>query len=143
MAEQKQNELFPQIIKPFSFLSPWFEEDWFPTNSRLEHSGLSISEDTENVYVEAALPGINLKDIDITFDKGLLWIKGQRKEEEKNKDRSYYRKAMSSYSYHLNIPGNVDQKMEPEANYKDGVLTVTFRKTAEEQPKKITVKKAA
>lgn len=91
------------------------------------------------MYVEAELPGITRENVDIIFDKGLLWIKGEKNEEEG--DRSYFRKRASSFSYHLNVPGNVDN--EPEASYKDGILTVKFRKTKEEQPKKIAVKKAA
>jgi HSP20 family protein len=147
MAEHKQlikkQELLPKFrqFAPFSFLSPWFEEDFFPTFTRADQSGLTISEDDKNVYVEAALPGLKIEDVDISFDKGLLWIKGQRKEEEKDKKRSYFRKAVSSYSYHLSVPGNIDIKSDPEAAYKDGILTVTFKKAKQDQPKKINVKK--
>ncbi len=142
MAEEKQIIKKPQPFKgPLAFISPWFEEDWFPTFGSKEPSGLSVSEDASNVYVEASLPGIKAEDIVITYDKGALWIKGERKEEEKDKKRSFYRKASSSFSYHLTVPGNVDEKKEPEASYKDGIMTVTFKKAKESEPKKIKVKK--
>lgn len=142
MAEEKKQPIAkrPQLFGPLGFIAPWLEEDWFPTLTR-EPSGLSVSEDGTNVYVEAALPGIKPDDIEITFDKGMLWIKGQRKEEEKDKERSFYRKASSSYSYHLTVPGEVDEKNEPEASYKDGIMTVTFKKAKDKEPKKIKVKK--
>lgn len=143
MAEEKQ----PPAKKPapyrnpLSYFTPWFDEDWFPSFGIREASGLSISEDDANIYVEAALPGLKAEEIAITYDKGMLWIKGERQEEEKDKKRSFYRKASSSFSYHLNVPGNVDEKREPEASYKDGIMTVTFKKAKESEPKQIKVKK--
>jgi HSP20 family protein len=102
-------------------------------------NGLSISEDEENVYVEAAVPGIDPKDIEVTFDKGVLWVKGESKEEEK-KGKKYYRKASSSFSYRVAIPGEVDWKTEPVATSKNGLMTVAFPKSAKVPPKKISVK---
>lgn len=136
------DEKLPQRYKnPFSYFAPWFQEEWFPS-LKAEPSGLSLSEDAANVYVEAAVPGIKPEDVEITYDNGLLWIKGQKSEEEKDKQRSYYRKASSTFSYHLTVPGNIDDKKEPEADYKDGILTITFKKSKEKEPKKIKVKRS-
>lgn len=104
-------------------------------------NGLSVSEDDKNVYVEAAVPGVDPKNVDITFDKGVLWIKGANKEEEKNK--KFYRKASNSFSYRVSVPGDVDWKTEPEATAKHGVMQIKFVKTPKAQPKKIAVKTAA
>lgn len=101
-------------------------------------SGLSVSEDKENIYVEAALPGIDPKDIEVTFENGVLHIGGETKEEEKKK--KYYRKATSSFSYRVAIPREVSSKAEPEATYKNGMMIATFKKTAPSKPKKIAVK---
>lgn len=103
-------------------------------------SGLSISEDEGNVYVEAALPGIDPKDIEVTFENGILRINGEAKEEEKKK--KYYRKATSSFSYRIAVPREVGPKTEPEATYKNGMMMVTFKKTTPAKPKKIAVKMA-
>jgi HSP20 family protein len=103
-------------------------------------NGLSVSEDEKNIYVEAAVPGVDPKDIDVTFHKGVLWIKGDAKEEEKQK--KYYRKATSSFSYRVAIPEDVDTKEEPQAECANGVMTVTFPKSPKTQPKKIAVKAA-
>lgn len=111
--------------------------DLMPMSGTL--NGLSISEDEKNVYVEAAVPGIDPKDIEVTFDKGVLWIKGESKEEEK-KGKKYYRKASSSFSYRVAVPGEVDWKTEPVATSKNGLMMVAFPKSAKTQPKKIAVK---
>lgn len=112
------------------------DDEWFTPGSP---SGISISEDEKSVYVSAALPGVNEEDIDITFDKGMLWLKGEAKEEEK--ERKFYRRATSSFSYRIAVPGELDLQVEPEAEYRNGVMTVRFAKSQQAQPKKITVKR--
>lgn len=125
----------------FRFPSLWEEEDDDERFLNLPHipSGLSISEDDKNVYVEAAVPGIDPDNVEVTFNKGVLWIKAEGKEEEKGK--KYYRKASSSFSYRVAVPGNINEKAEPEAVCKNGVMKVTFAKIPEVKPKKIAVKR--
>lgn len=101
--------------------------------------GLSISEDDKNVYVEAAVPGVDPKVIEVTFSKGVLTIKAEKKEEKKGK--TYHRKATQSFFYRI-TPGDVDPKAEPVATCKNGTMTVTFAKVPEEKLKKIAVKTA-
>lgn len=124
----------------FRIPSVWDEEDdWTPSGAP---SGISISEDEKSVYVSAALPGVSEDNIDMTFDKGVVWIKGDSKEEEEDKKRKHYRKATSSFSYRIAVPGEIDPNKDPEAVYKNGVMTVTFSKSPASQPKKISLKKA-
>lgn len=121
------------------FPSPDFfgeEDGLLSTTTSL--NGLSVSEDENNVYVEASVPGIDPKNVEITFDKGLLWVKAEKEKEEKTK--KYYKKASSSFSYHLTVPGNIDQNKEPEAVVKNGIATVTFIKVPQSKPKRIPVK---
>ncbi len=105
-------------------------------------SGLSVSEDDHNVYVKAAVPGIDPKDVEITFDKGVLWIKAESKQEEKDAKQKVYKQMASSFSYRVVVPGELDQAKEPEATYKHGIMTVAFAKLPQSQPKKIAVKSA-
>lgn len=118
-----------------------FDEDEWPMPSQ-SPSGLSVSEDESKVYVEAHVPGINPKDIEITFDDGILWVRGETKTNEENKSRKYYRRAASSFSYRVSVPSDVDQNTDPEAVCKNGIMTITFSKFPKKQPKKIAVKTA-
>src|SRR5689334_261472 len=72
-------------------------------------NNVSISEDDKNVYVDAAVPGINPEDIDVTFDHGFLWIRGETKQEEKDNKKKYYQKSSNAFSYKIAVPGDVDQ----------------------------------
>lgn len=129
--------LIPRSIWNFPF-SLEEDENW-PVEST-HASNLSIFEDENHVYVEAALPGLKPEEIEVTFEKGILWIKAERRQEEEDKKKKYYRKAVSSYSYRVAVPGQIDSGHEPEASYKDGIMKVAFSKTKQVQPKKITVK---
>jgi HSP20 family protein len=125
---------FPSIQLP----SIWNDSDeWLTAPS--SPSGLSISEDEKKVYIEASLPGIDPKNVEITFHDGYLWIRGEAKEEEKDPNRKYYREASKSFSYRIGVPGDIDNTIDPTATYKHGVMTVAFMKSPKVQPRKIQV----
>lgn len=126
---------------PFTALSSlWDDEtDWLSVPASA-NSGLSVSEDDKNVYIETAVPGIDPKNIEVTYHDGYVTVHGEVQEEEKARDRKYYRQFAQSFSYRVAVPGDIDQNTEPEAHYKNGVMKVTFVKTPEKQPKKIAVK---
>lgn len=121
--------------------SSWFDmdEDDMPLAAS-NPSGISISEDDQHVYVESALPGVDPKDVEITFDKGVLWIKGETTEKEEDKKKKFYRRATSSFSYRVAVPGEIDPNVDPEAESKNGVMRISFTKHPKMQPKKISVK---
>lgn len=133
------NGLIPRTLWefPVSRASALWEDLVEETRMDTIPSGLSVSEDDKNFYVDAALPGIDPKDIEVTFDRGVLHISGQSKEEEQQK--KFYRKATSSFSYSVSVAGGVDTKKEPQVTYKNGMMHAVFVKT-EVKPKKIEVK---
>ncbi|SRR5581483_22744 len=135
MSDKKDKAL---SLRRFCNLPFWDDELWEMDVG--SHTGLTVSEDQSHVYVEAQLPGINIDDIEISFEKGILWIKGEKKEAEEDKGKKYYRKAISAFSYRMHVPGQIDEKKEPEASYKDGVIKVAFTKAVGPQSKKITIK---
>lgn len=112
-------------------------DELLPTNNFF--NGLSVFEDNKNVYVEASVPGIDPKEVEVTFDKGVLTIKAGKKEEEKGK--KYYRKATKFFFYRI-APADLDPKAKPQAVCKNGVMTVTFAKAPVTKPQRIAVKTA-
>ncbi len=125
---------FPSIKIP----SIWEDDDWLAGVTSA--SGLSISEDENNIYIETSLPGIDPQNIDITFQDGYLWVRGEEKEEDKDKNRKYYRHSSKAFSYRVAVPGDIDINSEPQATYKHGIMTVAFMKSPKSQPKKIQIK---
>ena len=129
---------FPMFRFPFSIFEEGEEEGWMHDLS--EASGLSVSEDENSVYIEAAVPGLKPEEIEVTFERGILWIKGERKDEMDNKSKKFYRKSMSTFSYRIAVPGDVDESKQPDATCKHGVIRIVFHKNTQSQPKKIPIK---
>lgn len=127
--------LIPKSFWSFPTLTE--DEDWgYMSNLP---SGLSISEDEKNVYAEAAIPGVDSKDVDITFEKGIVKIAASSRKEEKE-GRKFWKRSQTEFSYQFSVPTDVDQNKEPEAEITSGVLHLVFPKSPKSQPKKISVK---
>ncbi len=112
------------------------QDDWsFMSNMP---SGLSVAEDDKHVYVEASVPGVDPKDIDITFEKGVVRIVAEGKKEEVE-GKKYFRRSQSAFSYQFSIPSDVNTAKDPETKVTHGVLHLTFAKSEKAQPRKIKV----
>ena len=91
--------------------------------------------------VTAELPGLDAKDIEVQLADGMLTIKGEKKQEEKEektKGRYVSERRYGSFRRTLQVPGGVDAE-KIEASYKSGVLTVTLPKSPEAQKKQKTI----
>lgn len=111
-----------------------------PSFHKSHMSNVAIWEEPKEVIVEAAAPGMAPDDIEMHFSKGILTIRGQRKEEKSDEKKKFYQHSDSNFVYSLTIPGEVDEKLEPTAELKEGILKVRFKKKANTAPKKIPVK---
>lgn len=102
---------------------------------------INISEDRENLYVSAELPGVDAKDINITIDEDGLTIKGTRRLEAGDEGVSYHRREREGGGFNrkINIPTRIDEE-KVTAEIKNGVLTVILPKAKEVKPKTIEIK---
>ena len=99
-------------------------------------------EETEDAFkITADLPGMTKKDIKITLENNVLSISGEKKAEREEKDKNYHRVERSYGKFHraFELPGAVNRD-KIEAEYKDGILSISVPKTEEAKPKQIEVK---
>ena len=115
----------------------WDDDDW--DSSATPSGNMDLYETENEVVVRASIPGVSPDKMEITFEKGILWIRAEEVEED-SKGKKYYRKASRSFSYKVAVPGNIDIKQEPEAVIEHGVVSITFKKAEEAKPKKISIK---
>jgi len=101
---------------------------------------VDVTESDREVKVRAEIPGMNEKDIDLTWQDGVLRIRGEKKseKEEKRKDGMYRECSYGSFSRDISLGESVEWK-NAKASYRHGVLTVTLPKT-ENAKKAITIK---
>ena len=104
---------------------------------------LNVSEDPDNLYVRAELPGVNPEDLDITIKDQQLVLRGERKIPPGEKDVNYHRRERESGIFRriLRLPVQVDPD-KVEATCKDGILTIKLAKPEEVKPRQIAVKSA-
>jgi len=101
---------------------------------------INVWEDGENLYLEAEIPGVPMKDLDIEVVGRDVTIKGKR-ERAAEEGANYHRheRGYGEFSRFLTLPIDV-QADKVEATLKDGVLTVVLPKAEGARAKKITVK---
>ena len=92
------------------------------------------------VVLKAEVPEVKREDINITFENGVLTIRGERKFEGEV-DRERYQRVERQYgtfSRSFNVPAAIDAA-RITAGYKDGVLTIRLPQREDAKPKQITV----
>lgn len=107
--------------------------EWMPA--------VDITETEKEVFVQAELPGMDAKDIDIALNGRVLTIKGEKKQVKEEKEKNYHRteRRFGSFSRSFELQADVDVN-KVEAKYKDGVLKLSLTKSKEQSVKKIEVK---
>jgi HSP20 family protein len=127
------------LIDPFDLRSFWrWPSIWGEGEAEYGGRQMDVYETEDEVVVKATVAGVDPEGVEVTFEDGVLEIRGQEEKEEEGK--KYYKKASRSYRYRV-APGNVNMSQEPEAKVKDGVITVKFKKAEETKPQKIEVKR--
>lgn len=99
---------------------------------------VEIEEKDNSVVVCAEVPGMKEEDIDLEVSSdGYLTISGEKKQEKKENHKGSYFSEISYGSFKRTIPLPWDLNFdEAKADYKDGVLQVTFPKSQDEKGKK-------
>jgi HSP20 family protein len=101
---------------------------------------VDIHETPDALVLEADLPGVDGKDLDVRVENNMLTIRGKRKFESKEEKDDYLRleRAFGSFSRSFSLPHTVDME-NIQAEYKNGVLTVRLPKREEAKPKQVKV----
>lgn len=103
---------------------------------------VDVREESERFVVAADLPGVEAKDIEITAEKGVLTIRGERAE-KKAAGEGYERfeRASGTFLRRFTLPESVDAEAI-KATHVNGVLEVSVPKRPQEQPRRISVEAA-
>jgi HSP20 family protein len=124
-------------FRPF-YMPSIFNDDFLPvlSNSTSSMPAVNIREDDKNYILDLAVPGIDKKDLKIDINEDVLTISSETKTESEESKDGYKRKefSYSEFCRSFYIPENVNRE-KIEANYKDGVLSVSLPKQEEEKNK--------
>jgi len=109
-------------------------------NGAWSHMPVSIWTDENNLYIEAEVPGMSEKDVEVTVHGDVLSIRAVRPEPEGRK-YAYNGRAFGRFERAVALPEAVDTD-HIDATVVNGVLSLTLPKKADARPKKISIKGA-
>ncbi|EPR35667.1 heat shock protein Hsp20 [Alkalidesulfovibrio alkalitolerans DSM 16529] len=114
--------------------------DDFPAFRGMGYPAVNVAEDDKRVTVTAELPGVDPKEIEVTLERGVLTIRGEKKFEDEEKKDNYHRieRSYGSFSRSVSLPRPVKED-EVKASYKDGVLTIEMPLAEEAKARKIAI----
>ena len=117
---------------------------WSPAGDGNGRAWIPVAdiEETDDAWViEAELPGVNRKDVNVEMRDSELIISGEIKEKERKGVLRRQTRKTGEFEYRVTLPGDADAE-QIEANLHDGVLTVRVPKTEQAKPRRIEVKAA-
>ena len=102
---------------------------------------LDVAEKGDVFTVKASLPGISPDDLNVTLEDNVLTIQGEVKEDETIEESNYHirERRTGSFSRSVRFPVPVESD-KVEAEFENGVLTLSIPKAEAVKPKRIAVK---
>jgi HSP20 family protein len=104
---------------------------------------VDVHETEDALVMQAELPGIDPKDVDVSVENGVLTISGEKKQEtEEGKEGAEYHiveRRYGRFERRFSLPRSVDAT-KVAADFSHGVLSVTMPKAETAKPRKIEVK---
>ncbi len=104
---------------------------------------VNFSEDDGNLYVDALVPGIDPKNIDLSVVRNSVTISGERKPFEEQMGQIVHRKELGAGKFSRTLELSVDINPDKiSAECKDGIIQITLGKAEHAIPRKIEIKPA-
>jgi HSP20 family protein len=104
---------------------------------------VDVHEEKDRFVVKADLPGVKPEDIEVTAEKGILTLRGERKSEKPENTEGYERleRVSGSFTRRFALPENV-QADAIKARFVNGVLEVAIPKQPQVTARRVTVEAA-
>ena len=133
----KKGDEFENMVNSF------FNDDFFSSLGVLKNNfSVDLKEDDNDYIIEADLPGVDKKDIEISYKNGYLNISAKRENNLEEKKDNYVRQERSYGEFKRSFYIDNVEEDKIDANFDNGVLKVTLPKLNKEihETKKIEVK---
>jgi HSP20 family protein len=95
---------------------------------------IDVYESEDAIELSAELPGVEQGDVDVSVLEGVLTVKGEKKSvRESDEGARVVERSYGSFTRSFRLPENVDAD-NIAATFKNGVLTLSLPKVAEQKP---------
>ena len=101
---------------------------------------INVGNTPTSVEIYAFAPGLDASKLDVTVDRGVLSISGERPAaDEAEGARTYSRERFSgSFRRAVSLPDDADAS-QVKASYRDGILRISIDRQAQAQPRRIAI----
>lgn len=99
---------------------------------------IDVRANEDEIVFTADVPGIKTEDLEITLERGVLTIKGQRRYEGNGKEKVLLGRSYGSFERAFTLPETADHE-NLSADLVDGVLTVRVAQSPKAKPRKISI----
>jgi len=113
---------------------------FLPGRGARQYPLVNVSEDEQNVYIEALAPGVDPKSLDLSVMEGALTIKGEKPGLAQVSAEAYHRneRAAGRFVRTVELPLVVDAG-KVSADYRNGLLLVTLPKAESALPRQVPI----
>lgn len=140
------SSLFGQFERLRRELDGAFEVAGLPSSIRSVTPGtlpaINVGRTPTTVEVYAFAPGLDASKIDVSLDRGVLRIAGERRSDIPEDDPQVHvysrERGSGGFARTVALPDDIDPA-QVTASYRDGVLQVSIARRESPQPRRITV----
>lgn len=121
-------------------------ETFFPRRRRFfeaEFPPMNVWTNSEGAVVTVEVPGVNPEQLELAVVGDTLTLRGKRVAEDLPEGARYQRRErfQGEFARSLQLPFTIDAE-HVEAQYENGILTITLPRAEADKPKRITVQTA-
>ena len=134
---EKARSEMDRLMDAFLFGVPqrgdfWEEAECLPA--------VDVAETKNEIVVNVEIPGMDLKEFDISLSEGALTIRGEKKQDRVEEENYHLaERRYGTFSRSILVPQEV-QSDKISASYKDGILRVMLPKSEGTKRKEIKIK---
>jgi len=109
------------------------ERGWLPA--------LDLTENPNELIVQAEIPGLDPKDVDISLSDKTLTIREEKKQEREEKEENFHliERSFGSFVRSIQLPAEVKSE-KISASYKNGILKIVLPKSEQAKKKEVKIK---
>ncbi|MBX9621128.1 MAG: Hsp20/alpha crystallin family protein [Alphaproteobacteria bacterium] len=139
---EEMEKLFDNVFRGSGSLR--FDNELSKTTQNILKPRSDISVGDHDYMIKLEIPGVGEDNVQIEISDNMLTVKGEKKLENEEKRRDFYRieRSYGSFQRVFSLPEDADQS-NIKASFKNGILSISLPRKIikKEEPKKILISK--
>lgn len=127
------DRMFRQLMTDWGTEAEWLGKAW--------NAPLSMHTDGDRFLVDVELPGVRIEDVEVTVDHGMLTVVAERHMPAGDPKFAANDRYFGRMERTVTLPDGLETD-NPDAELRDGVLHLAFRKVPAETPRKVAIRTA-